>query len=280
MRRPASRLTSLFAALLLGSAAGIAVAAGPASAASGVTVVVGSSVSCDANGGTPASGNFRDTGHTLTPVDRQPGFICQVDGVPASASCVNTPPGDAYWGLFWSDGTSGKWVYASQGVGTLKVPAGGWVAFVFQNSTTRTAPSIRPIAASSAPSAKPTAKPTKKPTANPTKKPATKPSSGPTTAGATLTPTLTPTPTTSASTPTPTPSATPATQAPTPTPSATPTTTAPATATPDDVTPAAADDNSDNGSGALGWVAGALVVVLLGGMGAVMWRRKAAGGPS
>ncbi|MCL3820328.1 hypothetical protein [Aeromicrobium wangtongii] len=80
----------------------------------------------------------------LTPVDRQPGFVCRVDGAPDSAGCVNTPPSDAYWGLFWSDGRSGTWTYASEGVGSLKVPAGGWVALVFQDSPDRSLPAVVP----------------------------------------------------------------------------------------------------------------------------------------
>ena len=32
------------------------------------------------------------------------GYVCRVSGKPADDPCVNTPPADAYWGLFWSDG--------------------------------------------------------------------------------------------------------------------------------------------------------------------------------
>lgn len=276
------RLLSVLAALLLGSAAGLAVAAGPAAAAacpkgSGVTTVVGSSVSCDANGGSPASGNFRDTGHTLTPVDRQPGFVCKVDGAPAAANCVNTPPDDAYWGLFWSDGTSGRWVYASQGSGSLKVPAGGWVAFVFQTGGDRVAPGMTPIGPAAVTKPKPT--PTKKATAKPTSKPAAKPTSK-SVPGAKATPTAAPTPSASASA---SPTATAAT------PSASPSSTAPespaaspsdATDATDDTEPASEAVDSSDGSGSLGWVAAVLAVVLLAGMGGVLWRRRAAGGSS
>ena len=47
--------------------------------------------------------------------------------------CVNTSPDNAYWGLFWSNGTSGKWTYATTGVSGLSVPKGGFVAFSWQN---------------------------------------------------------------------------------------------------------------------------------------------------
>ena len=282
----------MLAALLLGSAAGVVASAGPAAAAAcpagqGVTVVVGSSVSCDANGGGQAADNFRDAGHSLTMVDRQPGFVCRVDGVPASASCVNTPPADAYWALFWSDGTSGKWVYASQGAGSLSVPAGGWVGFKFQDSSTRSAPGVTPVSAAPKPTAnpKPSPKPTPKAT-RPASKPSAKPAVKPTAKAATpAAPGAAPS--AGAASPAPTASATPGEQAatPTPTPSAA-TSDAPAgdelAATPEDAETADtvnAADESDS-SGSLVLVAGLLVLALIGGMAAVVWRRKAAGGSS
>ncbi|MRJ75954.1 hypothetical protein GEV29_05350 [Aeromicrobium sp. SMF47] len=147
-----SRPGRAIVAVLLGVPAAVAVqpgwaataATGACAAGSGVTVVVGSTVSCDPDGGATAADSFRDVGHVLTPVQRQPGFVCQVDGAPAGAGCVSTPPGDAYWGLFWSDGASGEWSYASQGVGSLKVPDGGWVAFELQDSDRRTPPHVAP----------------------------------------------------------------------------------------------------------------------------------------
>lgn len=281
------RLTPILVALLLGSAAGVVAAAGSAAAAAcpagqGVTVVVGSSVSCDANGGGSAGDNFRDAGHSLTMVDRQPGFVCRVDGVPEKASCVNTPPADAYWGLFWSDGTSGTWKYASQGAGGLSVPAGGWVGFAFQNSDARTPPGVTPKAA--APAAKPTAAPTAKPKPKPASKPVAKPTAATPTARAAApsasASALAPTPGASAS-----PTATPPAATPTPTPSAPATDQPQAASTPDvaetaDPANAAKDSDSSDGSGPLPLVAGLLVLALVGGMGAVLWRRKAAGGSS
>lgn len=273
------QLMSMFAALLVGSAAGIAVASGPASAAtcekgSGVTVVVGGSISCDSNGGGTASSNFTGVGHSLTYVDTQPGFVCQVDGAP-STSCARTPPSNAYWGLFWSDGKSGTWKYSSLGAGSLKVPQGGWVAFVFQTSNTKKYPAMTPIVASEPKPTTPTAKP--KPQPKPTKKPSTPKTSAAPKA-------TTSTPTASATSPTPTPTATTKTPKPTATtPSPTPTSEASA-----DV-PVAADEISStpeakqqdaNGSSGLGWVAGGIGVLLLVGMGVTVWRRRAAGGPS
>lgn len=143
-------------AVLIGVAATLVGAAGPAQAAAcpagtGVTVVVGSSVGCDPSASSPAAKNFSKTGHTLSYASNSPGFVCRVDGYPASDPCTDTSPADAYWGLFVSDGTSGKWTYSSRGATSLKVPAGGWVAFVFQSSTTKKYPSVKPLAAKPAP---------------------------------------------------------------------------------------------------------------------------------
>ena len=141
-------------------------AAPPAAAATctdgrGVSVVVdfgalggGVQTSCDADGGDKkASAIFADSGVALTYAQRAAGFVCRVDGVPTSDPCVNTAPADAYWGLWWSDGTSGKWVYSSLGTASLTVPVGGSVGFAW-NSGTRTAPGATPpVAAAAAPTA-------------------------------------------------------------------------------------------------------------------------------
>lgn len=171
------RVVSALAAVLVGTVAGAVPA--PAQAASGycpkgsgATVVVdrgalggGTSVGCDANGAnTPGSTVVPRAGYSLTYVQQQPGFVCRVGGAPASASCANTPPSNAYWGLFWSDGKSGRWTYASTGVGSLKVPAGGFIGWKWQNSSSRTTPGrapVSPVAASPKPKPKP--KPAPKP---------------------------------------------------------------------------------------------------------------------
>jgi hypothetical protein len=124
--RPAVRLT---VAVLVAAAVGLGVPS-PALAATcagahGVTVVVdfhqlggGVQTACDLHGaGETADAQFTDVGHTLTDAQRQPGFVCRVDGSPSSDPCVNTSPADAYWSLWWSDGKSGHWSFASQGVG-------------------------------------------------------------------------------------------------------------------------------------------------------------------
>ncbi len=170
-------LTRLAAAVLATSAAGLGFVAGtsaPADAAacsgaSGVTVVVdhgalggGVDQVCNpSGGGNAASSNFTGAGFALTYVQSQPGFVCRINGQPASAACVNTPPTNAYWGLFWSDGKSGSWSYASMGAGSLTIPDGGYVAFAWQTGS-QNPPNVTPTPHASTPTPAPT--PTPSPT--------------------------------------------------------------------------------------------------------------------
>jgi hypothetical protein len=255
-----SRLTHLLAAALLGAAAGTVALIGPAAAAacpkgSGVTVVVGSRVSCDADGGGPAAKNFTGTGHSLTYVQRQPGFVCKVDGAP-DISCVNTPPADHYWGLFWSTGTSGSWTYASSGVGSLSVPSGGWVAFVLQTSSSRTYPGVKPIAAAPAPKPSPA-----RTTARPTRTPSPSPSTAAEKKKAAVKKKLAREAETSQKAQEKA-GESQASKA--------------AERTTEDRTRDASQDV--DGNRAPIWAAGAIAIVLLGGMGGMVWRRRAAGG--
>ena len=57
-------------------------------------------------------------GVTLGYATRQPGFVCRVNGAPASDPCVNASPANAYWGLWWADGSQASWTYSSYGVGS------------------------------------------------------------------------------------------------------------------------------------------------------------------
>ncbi len=179
-------LTRLVAGAVLALAAGL-VAPAPAQAAAcpagqGVTVVVdrgqlggGTSTVCESDGGGDyASTIFTDAGFALTYVQRTPGFVCRVDGQPTAEQddCVNTPPANAYGGLFWSNGTSGDWAYSNAGVGSLKVPEGGSVALVWQSSDQRRQPSVPPPAqAASSPSSSPSQTASQSPTANPSQDP-------------------------------------------------------------------------------------------------------------
>ncbi len=232
MRR---RITALATAVLLTAAAGSGIVAGtsaPAAAAacsgqSGVTVVVdrgslggGIAQVCNPSRGGNAAALVTGAGFSLTYVQRQPGFVCRVDGLPASDPCVNTPPADAYWGLWWSDGSSGTWTYSSLGAGSLSVPEGGYVGFAWQSGS-KSAPGVPATPHSSAPSPTPTqapssspstggggsgsATPTRKPTPSPTPKPTpkppkptAKPSAQPTSLPSSATPTAVPTVTGSA----------------------------------------------------------------------------------
>ena len=158
------------------------VPAGPASAASGrcapgtgVTVVVdygplggGVVIGCDPDGaGKPAPQVISAAGFTLDYVQSQQGFVCRVDGQPASEDCQDTPPGNAYWGLFWSDADPASWVYSSEGVGSLDLPAGSSIGWRFQDGGSRENPSQPPTAAKPSPSPEPKPEPSKTPSPKP-----------------------------------------------------------------------------------------------------------------
>ena len=275
---------TLVAAAYAGLPAAPASAAGCASA-DGVTVVVdfhelggGVQTACVADGGgQTASQLFPAAGFPLDYVQRQPGFVCRVSGKPADNACVNTPPADAYWALYWSDGKSGRWTYATSGAGGQHVPDGGYVAFSWQGSDD---------------SAPPGASPTPHPTASPT--PTQGPAQGPAHASSSAPP-----PSGQASPPGPPGASATATAEGSPTgataepgqrkrkpadPSApasgSPTADASATTTGSPALTAASSDPADPDDGGLpGWVAPAVIVLLFGAAGGatLVRRRKAAG---
>ncbi|WP_243057020.1 hypothetical protein [Nocardioides sp. SR21] len=278
MLRTAARVA---AAALLAAAAYAAVPAPPASAAGcttadGVTVVVdfhelggGVQSGCIADGaGATAAELFGAAGFSLSYVQRQPGFVCRVDGVPADSPCVTTPPADAYWALYWSDGRSGSWTYATSGAGGLRVPDGGYVGFSWNGSSTRATPGYSPAPH---PSATPTPSPTRTP--SPSAHPSQHHSA-------------TPTPTTSASAgPSETPSAAP-TKKPRDKKSRTPKPTAAETSTPQpteestsDAVPTSAEPTDPDGGGLPAWVAPAVIAVLFGGAAAAAVVRRRRGVP-
>ena len=215
MTRPSTRaalrnVVLLAAATLAVAAAGVVVPssarAATCSTASGVSVVVdfhqlggGVQTFCDAGGaGKYADQQFADADHTLTYVQNEP-FVCRVDGTPASDPCTHTPPADAYWSLWWSDGKSGTWSYASSGVTSLKVPAGGYVALSWQKGNAQARPGVSPKPHGVQPTSSPTTRPPSSP----------QPSHGPTGAPSSSTPPGAPTtsPASSTSGPTSGPSA-------------------------------------------------------------------------
>lgn len=198
MRVSLRRLVVVLAVAVAGLAPAPADAAGYCSG-SGVNVVVdfgarggGIQKGCDGSGNHNAAQAFENTGHHLTYASNQPGFVCRVDGVPAADPCVNTSPANAYWGLYWSDGTSG-WRYASVAVGSLTVPAGATVAFSWQNGGDADPPGTAPA---SAPAPPPTSASSPTPTSAPTKPRATTTTRAPAAASprASSTPSPTPTP--------------------------------------------------------------------------------------
>ncbi|WP_110181797.1 hypothetical protein [Nocardioides solisilvae] len=88
-------------------------------------------VACDPSAdGERAGTSFADAGFTLDQATRSPGFVCRVEGAPASDPCVNAAPADAYWSLWWAE-ADGDWVYSTRGVGTLRAPQGGHLALVW-----------------------------------------------------------------------------------------------------------------------------------------------------
>lgn len=133
------------------------VGSAPTAQCAGVTVLVdpgdlggAPAATCVTQEAPTAAELFEAAGVELSWVQRQPGAVCQVDGLPADLGCVAMPPGDAYWGLFWTDDPSGSWLYATRGAVSLGVPDGGAVAFAWQNTSTRTPPSLSPSAATDA----------------------------------------------------------------------------------------------------------------------------------
>ncbi|UFN45864.1 hypothetical protein [Nocardioides okcheonensis] len=144
VRRLAAALAVLVAGpgLALGSAP--AATAATCTSAGGVSVVVdyrelggGTVTACAADGGgRSAAAIFASVGVSITYATRQPGFVCRVNGAPTSDPCVNTSPANAYWGLWWADGSRASWTYSSYGVGSLTVPAGGSVGWSWQQDRT------------------------------------------------------------------------------------------------------------------------------------------------
>lgn len=179
---------------------------------SGVTVVVqGNGINgthCVPNGASnSALSNLHSAGYSTNSVPNQPGTVCQINGTPAKNECWGL---DSYWGIFWANGSGGSWNYSQQGAGSLKVGAGGWVGFRFQDSNSRKAPSAKPVGPApkpvqtAAPDPEPKSKP--KPSTQATKKPTAQPSASPTAKSegkAATSPTAVPSGTPTAASPTP-----------------------------------------------------------------------------
>ena len=135
-------------------------AAATCSTADGVSVVVdfhelggGAQSACLADGGGRyASDLFTAAGFPLTYVQSDPGFVCRVSGKPADDPCTAPPPADAYWALWWSDGKSGEWKYATSGARSFRVPEGAYVAFSWTGSSSTSKPGTSPTPHAAQPS--------------------------------------------------------------------------------------------------------------------------------
>ncbi|HET6167809.1 MAG TPA: hypothetical protein VFE07_13345 [Marmoricola sp.] len=238
---------------------------------SGVNVVVdygtlgGLTKACGT--GSSAAAVFGSAGITLTRDQQYSSVVCKVNGLPADANCAVMPPADHYWGLFWSDGKTGHWVYSTVNVDALKVPSGGFVAFAWQSSSSQRVPAATP----SNPQSQPSPTPTTKATASPTKKPRSGTTSAPK-AGAPA-----PASASASGTPSTSPSAS-------PTGTATPSATASSGATPStDVSPPASAGEAtastlaqtdDGGGGLPWWIPVAVVLGLVLGGGTAWWTRS------
>lgn len=180
-----SRLSSRVAAAVIVVAAALLVsptsgahAAGTLCGGAGVNVVVdfgelggGVQTGCDPQGADQvASQVFPAVGFPLDYVQRQPGFVCRVSGEPAADPCVTTPPPNAYWGLWWSDGESGTWTYATLGATSLKVPSDGSLGLSWVGDGGSVPPGIPPPAVAS-PDPEPEATPSPTPTEQPSLEP-------------------------------------------------------------------------------------------------------------
>jgi hypothetical protein len=170
-----SRVAGLVAVALAAASGLVGLSASPAAAAlcsgKGVNVVVdfnglggGVQKGCDPSGaGRTGDKVFPAAGFSLAYVTNSAGFVCRVKGSPSGNVCARTPPANAYWGLYWSDGKSGKWTYSSSGVGGTKVSNGGFLAFSWQNGGANDPPGAAPRNSQSAPTKAHTKSPTKTP---------------------------------------------------------------------------------------------------------------------
>jgi hypothetical protein len=219
--------------------------------------------------GDPRSGleALTDAGFSYAFVPRQPGQVCQIDGLP---ECSRNGS-DTYWSYWHRAKGSHTWVYSGEGAATYDPDPGDTEAWVWQEGGKRTPPDIafgtlcpQAAAADLEPSDPPMQAPTatKTTTAHPTGSGDAEPLPDLTTTP----PALKPSPATSASTSTGT-----------PTPPAT-STTAATTQPPSPRASPVADTDDGDGPPWIGLAVGAVVVALLGGA-AVARARRTGGSP-
>ncbi len=140
---PVRRASALLRPVALGGAGAVALLAllGPSAPAAAATapcvgVVVdgrlaGGSVRTACATGDPRTGldALTKAGITYAFVPRQPGQVCQLDGLPA---CSDTGA-DTYWSYWWRAKGSSRWVYATTGAGTHDPDPGDTEAWVWQD---------------------------------------------------------------------------------------------------------------------------------------------------
>ncbi|MEO6019922.1 MAG: hypothetical protein ABIP45_06705 [Knoellia sp.] len=151
------RVVARFLGVLAGATlatAGLVGASAPAQAAScsgtnGVTVVIqssnGTSTHC-ASGDPSSAMNALASVASVTQVQTQPGFICQIDGYP-NTNCSRTPPASAYW-AFFHGGAGGSWTYSQSGAASYDPAPGSSIGFRFGSGA---APSVSPASPAPAP---------------------------------------------------------------------------------------------------------------------------------
>lgn len=191
--RQLARLVAVTGLVLTG---GLALGGGAAHAAAcpgstGVTVVIdkGSSSTTSCAPDTSSAMAALQAVASVTQVQTQPGFICQINAYP-NTSCVRTPPASAYWAFFHAP-RGGSWTYSSSGAGGYDPPTGSVIGFAFGSggapSTAppgATAPTPKPSPSSSS-SRPPAPKPTPKATPTPAGTTPARPGGAGTSAGST-----------------------------------------------------------------------------------------------
>ncbi len=149
-------------AAALGAVATITSAAGgltgsPCGAGAGVTVVVdfthfGGDVERGCAPGTPTNGltALQDAGFTTAGTTQfGDAFVCRISDLPSAADqdCVSTPPGNAFWALYFAQPTDTAWTFSALGALSFHPAAGSIEAWAFG---AHALPSITPAAASAA----------------------------------------------------------------------------------------------------------------------------------
>lgn len=143
-----TRLRALAAVLLLGGfiplSSPASAAGGACTSSSGVTVVVnfgtlggGTVVRCAQTSGNGLDA-LRAAGFTIEGTQQYGNaFVCRLDGKPAASteSCRTTPPIDKSWRYFYAS-NGGAWKYSQSGVSSRTVEQGGFEGWSFGEGST------------------------------------------------------------------------------------------------------------------------------------------------